>query len=459
MADREMSASQLSQRHDFTTTQYVELLRLAKSNYKFVGYREFAAGERFVLWRHDCDYSLNRSLQLAQFEHDESVKSTYFLNPHCEFYNLLEKGQARTIEQILSLGHDIGLHFDAAYYDIGSEAQLDKLVEHEATWLKNWFGVEPAAFSFHNPTEFLLACERDTYGGLINCYSRTFKTTFPYCSDSNGYWRFRRLRDVLESAQDPCLQVLTHPGWWQVAAQHPRERIFRSVYGRAHAIMNLYDVGLETHGRENLAGPADNLRFIKDIDSTHYQFCDYLWNSHRFETLFIELYRLHERQINKLCKAVLRKEWRVPAKEINAFFENSALVGDGYRLLGGVFGLSWQAAVAVDQADYRDWVALRNQLVHGRASAPRQRLEEGCIYLCHAINALMEWGKNQPFGYDGLSHLGTIGIPTYKTADDKLTDRLEEVANEIPNFPVKRWNQFKAEMKNVCAGESAEEQQ
>ena len=119
------------------------------------------------------------------------------------------------------------------------------------------FGLRPAAFSFHNPTEFLLLWERDTYGGLINCYSRTFKTTIPYCSDSNGYWRFRRLRDALESAQDPRLQVLTHPGWWQEVPLHPRERIFRSVYGRALDIMNLYDVVLHAEVIGKLNGVVD----------------------------------------------------------------------------------------------------------------------------------------------------------------------------------------------------------
>jgi hypothetical protein len=436
-----MSSSKLEHQQDFTTAQYAQLLRLARSNYKFIGYRELALGKKFVLWRHDCDYSLNRSLRLAQIEHQESVKATYFLNPHCEFYNLLEKEQAQIVKEILTLGHDIGLHFDAAYYDVQSEGQLDALVEREASWLADWFGVKPVAFSFHNPTDFLLACDHDNYGGLPNCYSKTFKTKTPYCSDSNGYWRFRRLWDVLENAQDPCLQVLTHPGWWQEVAQHPRERIFRSVYGRATAIMNLYDAGLETHGRENLAGPAGNLEFLKKIDRVQFELCDYLWNGRRLQSLFIELYRLHERQIKQLCKTLFHKKWHVSPGEVNAFFEDAALSTDGWRLFQLVFGEFSVKAGGPSEDAHTEWVMVLDQLLHGGADISDEKLEEGCIYLCGAMEGLAKWGRVQEsIGYDGISDLGEINIPTDSAVqgDWGRLDKVEDSAGSPDNA----WKEF-----------------
>jgi hypothetical protein len=98
---------------------------------------------------------------------------------------------------------------------------------------------------------------------------------------------------------------------------------------------------------------------------------------------------------------------------------------------------------------------LRNQLVHGRGAAPKRQLEEGCVFLCGIIVALAAWGKAQSIGYDGLVHLGTIGLPTCKTADGSLTDRLEEFSDEIPKFPTKKWERFKAEMAEVGAGGTA----
>jgi hypothetical protein len=382
-----------SDSRDFTTQRYVELLQLAKSNYRFLGYRELDAAARFVLWRHDCDFSLNRALRLAQAEHAESLKCTYFLNPHCEFDNLLEKSQAKIVSRILELGHDIGLHFDSAYYDIQSEDQLEDLVAREAGWLREWFDAAPSAMSFHNPTDFLLRCERETYGGLLNCYSRRFKNSVPYISDSNGVWRFRQLRDVLMAVEEPCLQVLTHPGWWQDIPLPPRQRVFRSSYGRAKATMGMYDAFIETHGRPNVAGPAASLRFLKDLDAESHELCDYLWNSRRYESLFIELYRLQECQVNRMCSSFVREQCRVPATEADAFFGGDSLALDGWLLFQAVFGESWASAVGAKEDAHREWVTIRNRLVHGRVHIAPDKLEEGCVYLCSVIEKLAKWGR------------------------------------------------------------------
>lgn len=440
---------------EFTTESYKHLLSEAIKRYRFVDYKSIPWGQNFVLWRHDCDFSLNRALVLAKIESDFGIKSTYFVNPHSEFYSLLERNQNNLIHEILKLGHDVALHFDAAFYDTSSESELNKQVSEEADLLEHYLGVRPTAFSFHNPTAFHLSCEADTYGGLLNCYSHRFKTEVQYCSDSNGYWRFRSLLSVLTDGENQCLQILTHPDWWQERSMPPRRRIFRSVYGRANASLRLYDKILAEGGRENLSGKSHAIRFLKLSHPKIFHLLDYLWNTEEYQTLFVELWRLHERQINKFCKAELRKQWRVPAAEVNAFFENPSLAIDGWRLFAGVFGKTWQGAVGLDDSGYRAWVELRNTLIHGRSSAPSQRLEEGCVFLCSTIESLADWGKAQPIHYDGINHLGSIGIPTYKTADGSLTDHLEEVADDIPYFPKKKWEQFKAEMLKVGAGDPA----
>lgn len=236
----------------------------------------------------------------------------------------------------------------------------------------------------------------------------------------------------------------------------PRQRIFRCAYGRAHATMRGYDAALAEHGRINHAGLTDSLRFLQPLHARVFDLCDYLWNQGYLAALFVELWRLHERQINQFCKAVFRKEWQVPATEVNAFLEDRSLAVDGWRLFKAVFGSTWQQAAGLDEGQCKDWVALRNSLIHGRSTAPGGQLEEGCVFLCRAIEALVAWGRSQPMAYDGISHLGSIGIPTSKTADGSLTDRLEEVADDVPGFPGKRWERFKADMQKVGAGEAAE---
>lgn len=236
---------------DFTLSHYEELLEQAH-NYEFASYADIDFSKKFILWRHDCDFSLNRALKLAQIEHAAGIQSTFFLNPHCEFYNLLEKKQTRIIRDIIDLGHEIALHLDIDFYDMKSEDELDAIVKKEAAWLSKWFETDIYAFSFHNPDAFALSCEKERYGELINCYSAQFKEIVGYCSDSNGYWRFRRLYDVLKEAQDKHLQILTHPVWWQDEPMLPRDRIKRSVQGRADAALKYYDDLLASLGRQNV---------------------------------------------------------------------------------------------------------------------------------------------------------------------------------------------------------------
>lgn len=426
---------------DFTTDQYVELLRLAKKSYEFVGYGGCKPAGKYVFWRHDVDLSLNRAIRLAQLEHDEGVRATYFLNPHCEFYNLFEKGQTQIVKHILSLGHDVGLHFDAGVYQIESEAALDKLIVREKELLQDWFGVRANVFSFHNPNVFMLSCEKEEYGGLINCYSKHFKTSVSYCSDSNGYWRFRRLRDVLEAATDSCLQVLTHPELWQETVLSPRERVFRCVYGRASKAILGYDQVLAEPGRINLGGAADNLKFLKDIDAAHFQLCDYLWNSRMLQSLLIELYRLHERQIRQLCKAILCRVWRVPKGEVDAFFEGGMIAVKGWQVFQVVCGISWVKASGGSDDDYQDLLKVCDQLFHESAHISPEKIEEGCVYLCRSIESVAQWGRaNEEICYDGISHL------------DNLDEHVKKLGDEIDLPHLRKWEELKFRLQEIQNG-------
>jgi hypothetical protein len=85
-----------------------------------------------------------------------------------------------------------------------------------------------------------------------------------------------------------------------------------------------------------------------------------------------------------------------------------------------------------------------------------KKLEEGCVFLCKAIEALAAWGKSQPMAFDGISSLGSIDIETCKTADVIPSDQLEGAAKEAGFFLKKRWQQFKAKMQEIEIGEMVE---
>lgn len=240
---------------DFTETNYRKIIRMAKKVYKFISYEEAEDNGRNVLWRHDIDYSVHRALKLAQIEYEEGIKSTYFIYLHSDSYNALEKEVADRIHKIVGLGHEIGVHFEPNFYGLvnSNMRRLEEYLKMEKSILEEVFEKKIWAFSFHNPdTGDWLKLDQYTMAGLINAYSKTIKHKYSYCSDSNGYWRFRRLEEVIKAAEDEKLQVLTHPEWWTPEVLSPRNRILRSITGRAQNQIKEYDNLLQKMGRENI---------------------------------------------------------------------------------------------------------------------------------------------------------------------------------------------------------------
>jgi hypothetical protein len=427
--------------NDFSESSYRELLCLAKANWSFISYADLESEGKAILWRHDVDISIHRALRLAEIEHEEGVASTFFLMLHSAFYNLLESAIARRVESILALGHAIGLHFDPSFYGdrINSKEQILDFLEREKTILENYCGVSVTAFSWHNPTVGdWFSMDDDCCAGMVNAYGASVRDRYTYVSDSNGFWRYSCLRDVLESGKDEKLHVLTHPEWWQKSPMFPRECVFRAVEGRAVAVMRQNDALLAEYGRENLAGPAGNLKFLEEIDAVQYQLCDYLWNNRMLQSLFVELYRLHERQIKRLCKAMFCKVCRVPVSDVDAFFQNDTHAVDGWRLFQIVFEVSWVEASGCSEARHKGWVEACDQLFHESVHIPSDKIEEGCIYLCGAISNIAKWGRLQKLiGCDGIANLSM------------LDEHGEEGIGTIGLSHSGKWEEFKMNIRGI----------
>ena len=80
-----MSNEELYHFADFTTEKYREVINLTKQSYVFRNYTNFDKKEKFVLWRHDVDFSVHRSFGLAKIENEEGVSATYFIHLHSEW--------------------------------------------------------------------------------------------------------------------------------------------------------------------------------------------------------------------------------------------------------------------------------------------------------------------------------------------------------------------------------------
>ena len=94
---------------DFTLTTYRQLLTtLRESGYTFQPFREYLQhpAQKTVILRHDVDKLPENALSMAQLEHSLGIQSTYF------FRIIPEVFQPGIIQQIESLGHEVGYHYE-----------------------------------------------------------------------------------------------------------------------------------------------------------------------------------------------------------------------------------------------------------------------------------------------------------------------------------------------------------
>ncbi len=240
---------------DFTELNYRHILNLIKIRYNTIFFTNYRNKGRNLLLRHDIDCSVHRAYRLAQIEAENNIYSTFFLWMHSPHYNLFEEEIVNLVNRIIYLGHEIGLHFDIGFYD-QKKFDRDRLLEYmefEKYILEKLFHKSITVFSFHEPSdETLKYYSVDCYCGMINTYSVFIRDNYDYCSDSNGYWRFRRLEDVLIKADAEKLQLLLHPEWWTPEVLSPRQRISRCIDGRCRMNHKKYNKSLEDMRRLNV---------------------------------------------------------------------------------------------------------------------------------------------------------------------------------------------------------------
>lgn len=238
----------------FTIAHYKEIVNLAKEQgFKFILHKDvFVENRKDIIWRHDVEFSPDIALRMAEIEYALGVKSTYFFQMHSEFYNILERYMSDILSQIKNLGHHIGLHYDSHYYNVNDEETLEETLIKDKTYFEQVFNLELDTFSFHETTPFILGCQKEYYGGMLNVYSKRIKERYRYCADSTGYWRYEILDEVLRDEKVRHIQVLTHDAMWSETVLSPRQRVRTSIQKNAERVKDRYDQLLIDFGAKNI---------------------------------------------------------------------------------------------------------------------------------------------------------------------------------------------------------------
>jgi len=232
----EMSAQENKEKYafaEFTHLAYrTYISRIKELGFDFSFYHDFDKESKFVLYRHDVDFSPMRALKLAKIEAEQGVFSTYFIQPHCRFYHLLEKRVFDCFMEIKEMGHQLALHFDHGFYPDLNPDNIEKILTTEKQLIDSFFHCNINVFSFHNPSKWALEWGIESCAGMINTYSTYFMNNVKYGSDSNGIWRNESFNEII--ASNPSnLQLLSHPVWWTEEITSPKQRVLSCIDGRA----------------------------------------------------------------------------------------------------------------------------------------------------------------------------------------------------------------------------------
>ncbi|MDF2592200.1 MAG: hypothetical protein K0S75_1666 [Clostridia bacterium] len=216
---------------DFTYSHYEKILELVKkAEYKVTFFNEAYQHEKEFILRHDIDMDLEKAYRMALLENKHNIKTTYFILIRSPFYNIFDKFNSDLIKGILDLDHQIGLHFDEAFYGLNDVESIIKKVDSEVQILEDYFDTKIFAVSFHRPSQFLLQSNIKLKNNLINTYELDFTKEFKYISDSRRTWREGCMCRFLEKSDanyhsPDRIQSLVHPIWWTDKSQSAQDII------------------------------------------------------------------------------------------------------------------------------------------------------------------------------------------------------------------------------------------
>jgi hypothetical protein len=198
---------------DFTLQHYFEVLKSLEDEYQIGPIKNYLnkKNKKNIFLRHDVDFSLEYALSLAFEEKKNQKSSTYFVLLHSEFYNANSIKGKEMIQKIVSLGHDIGLHYDTRFFSEDPERNKQQ-IKQELSILEDIAGIPILTVAPHIPSETKESMLDFKDLGILNSRGVEIQTDVFYISDSGRYWRNGCMCNHLGKHDN--IQILTHPIWW-----------------------------------------------------------------------------------------------------------------------------------------------------------------------------------------------------------------------------------------------------
>lgn len=232
---------------DFSLAEYRALLGRVCDERVCLRFGDFAASkegaaslrdgsvppERFVILRHDVDFSPACALRMARVEAELGLRATYFFLVTSDLYNLLGSPHRAVPRQIAELGHEVGLH-----YDVPVLAEADsprEALAKQMTLLAERSGQAVRSMAMHNPGWNGADPFRDD-GEVVNAYDPAFTREIAYYSDSCGAWLDVTHAALTSGEIPPRLQLLIHPVYWGEGTGDRRSRLAEWAKGQGQYV-------------------------------------------------------------------------------------------------------------------------------------------------------------------------------------------------------------------------------
>jgi|TARA_Y100000310_G_scaffold323928_1_gene385066 hypothetical protein len=230
------------QPYKFSFSYYKDILKVAaQNNYSMINcYNYFKNLEKlpkhYIILRHDIEHYPERALEFAKIEAERGVSATYFVRVHSKDYNIYNFKDYNYLKEIMSLGHEIGLHTEAIDFSKTSNEEPERIFRKEIDLLElvldcKVYGVASHGdWTGYNNLDFFLDHKIEDYGLLYQAYQENFFDANIYITDGqHTYWKAYENGQLLDSQYGPdyyikkCipnLYLLTHDKNWYHTEYH-----------------------------------------------------------------------------------------------------------------------------------------------------------------------------------------------------------------------------------------------
>lgn len=243
---------------DFTLDHYREILAAVRRSHGTLSFRDAAELgrdilrlDRFVLMRHDVEFSLPSALRIAELDHEAGVRSTFFLLFSSD-YNIFEPESAAIVQRLLDLGHDLGLHYDLQAYEATGRNPVE-IARRQIELMEAYWDTQVSAASCHLAMRAGRTLELP---GVIDAYDPLYVDEIKYVSDSTQAWREGVVTSLLD--RHDKVHLLMHEYYWSEEGHSFDVLLLREAHGkfndlvkRAEANISTYKQGLKLRARRD----------------------------------------------------------------------------------------------------------------------------------------------------------------------------------------------------------------